>query len=126
MSLRIPQKCLEAFAHWFGLSGARPRFTSLMDPLICWSFSSSMFRYRFVDHAVPAMCRSLAACEVQGGLTIRECAHYTRAPSDLALNALERFVIRHVYIDTIIRILGCESGQPFRKRCLSPILQRAA
>ncbi len=30
-------------------------------PLICWSFSSSMFRCRLVDHAVPAMCRSLAA-----------------------------------------------------------------
>ena len=34
---------------------------AVMAPLICWSFSSSMFKYLFVDHAVPAMCRSLAA-----------------------------------------------------------------
>src|SRR5262249_38562136 len=33
----------------------------MMAPLICWSFSSPMFRYRLVDHAVPAMWRSLAA-----------------------------------------------------------------
>jgi hypothetical protein len=32
-----------------------------MAPFMCWSFNSSMFRYRFVDHAVPAACRSLAA-----------------------------------------------------------------
>jgi hypothetical protein len=25
--------------------------------LICWSFSNSMFKYRLVDHAVPAMSR---------------------------------------------------------------------
>jgi hypothetical protein len=30
-----------------------------MAPLICWSFSGSMFKYLFVDHAVPAMWRSL-------------------------------------------------------------------
>src|SRR5215472_6029208 len=30
-------------------------------PLNCWSFSSSMFRYLLVDHAVPAMWPSLAA-----------------------------------------------------------------
>jgi hypothetical protein len=35
-----------------------------MAPLICWSFSSSMFRYLLVDHAVPAMCRSLAAARL--------------------------------------------------------------
>src|SRR5262249_46212797 len=34
---------------------------AVMAPLICWSFSNSMFRYRLVDHAVPAMWRSLAA-----------------------------------------------------------------
>ena len=28
---------------------------AVMAPLICWSFSSSMFRYLLVDHAVPAM-----------------------------------------------------------------------
>src|SRR5262249_61281181 len=31
---------------------------AVMAPLICWSFSNSMFRYRLVDHAVPAMWRS--------------------------------------------------------------------
>jgi hypothetical protein len=30
---------------------------AVMAPLICWSFSSSMFKYRLVDHAVPTMCR---------------------------------------------------------------------
>ena len=29
--------------------------------LICWSFSSSMFRYLLVDHSLPAMWRSRAA-----------------------------------------------------------------
>ena len=33
-------------------------------PLICWSFSNSMFRYLLVDHAVPAMWRSLAAARL--------------------------------------------------------------
>ena len=28
---------------------------AVMAPLICWSFSSSMFKYRLVDHAVPGM-----------------------------------------------------------------------
>jgi hypothetical protein len=31
---------------------------AVMAPLICWSFSNSMFRYLLVDHAVPAMWRS--------------------------------------------------------------------
>src|SRR5262249_58023719 len=31
---------------------------AVMAPLICWSFSNAMFRYRLVDHAVPAMWRS--------------------------------------------------------------------
>ena len=34
---------------------------AVIAPLICWSFSSSMFKYLLIDHAVPAMCRSLAA-----------------------------------------------------------------
>ena len=37
---------------------------AVMARLICWAFSSSMFKYRLVDHAVPAMCRSLAAARV--------------------------------------------------------------
>src|SRR5215831_13949868 len=36
----------------------------VMAPLICWSLSSSMLRYLFVDHAVPAMWRSLAAARL--------------------------------------------------------------
>src|SRR5262249_57226160 len=36
----------------------------VMAPLICWSFSNSMFRYLLVDHAVPAMWRSLAAARL--------------------------------------------------------------
>jgi hypothetical protein len=43
----------------------RPALTqAVMAPLICWSFSNSMFKYRLVDHAVPAMCRSLAAARL--------------------------------------------------------------
>jgi hypothetical protein len=38
---------------------------AVMAPLICWSFSSSMFKYLLVDHAVPAMCRSLAAARLR-------------------------------------------------------------
>jgi hypothetical protein len=37
---------------------------AVMAPLICWSLSSSMLRYLFVDHAVPAMWRSLAAARL--------------------------------------------------------------
>jgi hypothetical protein len=37
---------------------------AVMAPLICWSFSSSMFRYLLVDHAVPAMWRNLAAARL--------------------------------------------------------------
>src|SRR6516164_8151925 len=37
---------------------------AMMAPLICWSFSNSMFRYLLVDHAVPAMWRSLAAARL--------------------------------------------------------------
>src|SRR5262249_38310344 len=64
-----------------------------MAPLICWSFSNSMFRYLLVDHAVPAMWRSLAAARLSaGGLTVRERAHDVRAPPDLAQDELERVV----------------------------------
>jgi hypothetical protein len=37
---------------------------AVMAPLICWSLSSSMLRYLFADHAVPAMWRSLAAARL--------------------------------------------------------------
>src|SRR5262249_60633908 len=37
---------------------------AMMAPLICWSFSNSLFRYLLVDHAVPAMWRSLAAARL--------------------------------------------------------------
>src|SRR4029450_11658933 len=40
----------------------------MMAPLICWSFSNSMFRYLLVDHAVAAMWRSLAAARLSAGV----------------------------------------------------------
>src|SRR6476659_7750799 len=47
----------------FGLAERHPALTqAVMAPLICWSLSSS--RYLFVDHAVPAMWRSLAAARL--------------------------------------------------------------
>jgi hypothetical protein len=49
----------------FGLAERHPALAhAVMAPLICWSFSNSMFRYLFVDHAVPAMWRSLAAARL--------------------------------------------------------------
>lgn len=49
----------------FGLAERRPALAhAVMAPLICWSFSSSMLRYLLVDHAVPAMWRSLAAARL--------------------------------------------------------------
>jgi hypothetical protein len=58
----------------FGLAERHPALAhAVMAPLICWSFSSSMFRYLFVDHAVPAMWRNLAA------------ARLTRAPGTSTL-----------------------------------------
>ena len=46
----------------FSLAERHPALAhAVMAPLICWSFSNSMFRYLLVDHAVPAMWRSLAA-----------------------------------------------------------------
>ena len=41
------------------------RIRGQMVPLICWSFSSSIFKYLFVDQAVPAMWRSLAAARLR-------------------------------------------------------------
>ena len=49
------------------LIGAERRPTlaqAVMAPLICWSFSNSMFIYLLLDHAVPAMWRSLAAARL--------------------------------------------------------------
>src|SRR5499433_1892092 len=49
----------------FRLAERRPALAhAVMAPLICWSFSNSMFRYLLVDHAVPAMWRSLAAARL--------------------------------------------------------------
>jgi hypothetical protein len=49
----------------FQLAERRPALAhAVMASLICWSFSNSMFRYLLVDHAVPAMWRSLAAARL--------------------------------------------------------------
>ena len=52
------------FALWFGLQRRPALAQAGIAPLICWSFSNSMFRYLLVDHAVPAMWRSLAAARL--------------------------------------------------------------
>src|SRR6516225_1630817 len=39
---------------------------AVMSPLICWSFSNSMFRYLFVDHAVLAVSRERAEQQRRG------------------------------------------------------------
>ena len=49
----------------FSLAERHPALAhAVMAPLICWSLSSSTLRYLFVDHAVPAMWRSLAAARL--------------------------------------------------------------
>ena len=50
----IPEGSVQNLSH-FGLAERHPALAhAVMAPLICWSFSNSMFRYLFVDHAVPA------------------------------------------------------------------------
>src|SRR5262245_1834920 len=61
----------------------------LGESVICWSFSNSMFRYLLVDHAVPAMCRSLAAARLFG-----ERAHDARTPTDFAQDAPSGLLVR--------------------------------
>src|SRR5262245_26836305 len=67
---RLPNYCPEftvvsRIFRTFGLAERHPALAhAVMAPLICWSFSNSMFRYLFVDHAVPAMWRSLAAARL--------------------------------------------------------------
>jgi hypothetical protein len=68
----------QAVSRVFGTFLAERRLAlaqAVMAPLICWSFSSSMFRYLLLDHAVPAMCREPCAGKLEGRLPIRECGH---------------------------------------------------
>jgi UDP-2,3-diacylglucosamine pyrophosphatase LpxH len=58
-------KCPESFAHLFWAERHPSLAQAVMAPFMCWSFNSSMLRYRFVDHAVPATCRSLAAARLR-------------------------------------------------------------
>src|SRR6516225_12229783 len=62
--VRTPSGSVQNLSH-FRLAERHPALAhAVMAPLICWSFSNSMFRYRLVDHAVPAMWRSLAAARL--------------------------------------------------------------
>jgi hypothetical protein len=55
---------VQSLSH-FRLAERRPALAhAVMVSLISWSFSNSMFRYLLVDHAVPAMWRSLAAARL--------------------------------------------------------------
>src|SRR5215831_11842646 len=66
----------------FGLAERHPALAhAVMAPLICWSFSNSMFRYRLVDHAVPAMWRSLAAARLSA-YPPRDDLHRGRVAAD--------------------------------------------
>jgi hypothetical protein len=56
---------VQTFPRILVLAEPRPALAqAVMAPLISLSFSSSMFKYRFVDQAVPAMCRNLAAARL--------------------------------------------------------------
>jgi hypothetical protein len=57
-----------------------------------WSFSSPMFRYRLVDHAVPAMWRSLAAARFRADCPSPEAPTTRVRPPDLAQDVLERVI----------------------------------
>src|SRR5258708_15569029 len=62
---RMETVVVSRFFRTFGLAERRPALAhAVMAPLICWSFSNSMLRYLLVDHAVPAMWRSLAAARL--------------------------------------------------------------
>ena len=60
----IDLRCPEFFAHLVWAERRPALAQAMMAPLICWSFSNSMFRYLLVDQAVPAMWRSLAAARL--------------------------------------------------------------
>ena len=57
--------CPDSFALLYLAERHPARAQALMAPLICWSFSSSMFKYLLVDHVLPATCRSLAAARLR-------------------------------------------------------------
>ena len=63
-----------------------------MAPLIYWSFSSSMFKYRLVDPAVPAMCRGRAAARLSAEHSdgLLACPHDVLARMDFLLLRLRR------------------------------------
>src|SRR5215831_12012415 len=68
ISAELAKRCragsVQNLSH-FRLAERHPALAhAVMAPLICWSFSNSMFRYLLVDHAVPAMWRSLAAARL--------------------------------------------------------------
>ena len=54
-----------------------------------------MFKYLFVDQAVPAMWRSLAAARLRAELPIGKRVNHARASPDLTQQALERIVNRY-------------------------------
>jgi hypothetical protein len=66
----------------------------MMAPLICWSFSSSMFKYLLVDHAVPAMCRNLAAARLRVDWPSGNAPTHAGATPDLAQDALSGLLVR--------------------------------
>jgi putative transposase len=53
------------FAHLVWAEWRPALAQAVMAPLICWSLINSMFKYLLVDHAVPAMWRSLAAARLR-------------------------------------------------------------
>jgi hypothetical protein len=62
----------DSFAHLVWAERRPALAHAVMAPLICWSFSSSMFRYLLVDHAVPGDVPEPSRGEVEGGLTVRK------------------------------------------------------
>jgi hypothetical protein len=76
-----------------------------------------MFKYRLVDHAVPAMSQPRRG-QVEGGLAIRECTDHARASPDLAQESFEWIVGAHaspvLFREGVI-------GQRFLDRSLSKL-----
>ena len=65
----------EIFAHLIWAERRPALAQAVMAPLICRSFSSSMFKHLLVDQAVPAMCRSLAAARLRADCPSGNAAH---------------------------------------------------
>src|SRR5215471_7864331 len=121
---------------------------AVMAPLICWSFSNSVFRYRLVDHAVPAMWRSLAAARLSAEVvsrifrtgSVQNLSHFRLAERHPALahavmaplicwsfsNSMFRYLLDDHAVPAMWRSLAAGSAARLRRRPRSFSITRMA